>query len=1093
MYYTSKCFIIVVILAIVGFLTIGTVYGSTVDGYAYKNGETNHSGIAVRCLTCYLPHDTLFTNSSGYFGTWDIVGGQNHAFEYSYLGFVTDTLEYWIPINSQVHLPAVTLNRGLCGSLSGTLGSGDWPVVCNISVQAGNTLRISPGAHLLFEGDYSFDINGSLRAIGSYFNPIVFTRHFQTEQSKWGGIHFHSTSPCSLKYGRVEYTNQNNSGIYCNNGSPIINHCVISNNTIGIYYCGNADVSLINCTISKNLDYGIESPASEFPTWNLTAKNSIIYFNDSGSIVAMPISARYCDIEDGWDGEGNIDCDPLFTSPSNGDFHITWNNFPKWDGTKSCCIDSGDSASPKDPDGSKADIGAYYFNQPYLWVTWDQSSPGKPTEIEVVSCDDNATRLRIVSHGMYIERYVVFADTFWKYSLPQTDGRDTVYATTLDTGRCEIPRITRLIGLPTDVSQVSMTIDSMQSVYLTDHYVTYPLQGPLYDDDPDSSTFYWDSLFYSTTETLYPYDPHNPPSLEFQSGWFHHLKVVPFTVYPISSVPHTGQVLAVKRMSVTLHHTGASAGYDTLHISRLYDNIYGGSTINWGCIKDKFQGFLPYRNAKYLVIYADKYANAIMPLVTWKKLKGLDVQKISVSSIGNSYDLIKNYITGFYDGCKCCDIFILLVGDKDEVATGTYTYKSSSGDSDYKYACVKGDDPFPELCVGRLSPESESNLSDIINKILKREWTIPGGDWYTKVLLVANKQAYPKKYTECKERIRTYDYFWQAPTFDTCYGGSGANNSCVTNAINEGRNIVNYRGHGSVTSWSAWASDGIDWTIDNVNGLNNESMTPIVFSIACSNNDISYNECIGEKWLQVTNKGAVAHYGASVPSYTEPNHDLDRYLFKEIYDTSRIRVLGPVVNTAQVKTITLWEEEPQSSLAEHNAFIYILLGDPEMHIRTMRKFFSPLARHYLIRNEPFSGTVLDADSVPVKDALVTLYDSLTEQNPNYYTLDNGSYSVNTFPNPPLSDSITVCVTEPDFEPYKYKITSERLIRGDVNYDKNIDVSDVVYLINYLYKGGDPPVPILEIGDCNCDNIVEVGDIVYLITYLYRSGSEPYCP
>jgi len=62
--------------------------------------------------------------------------------------------------------------------------------------------------------------------------------------------------------------------------------------------------------------------------------------------------------------------------------------------------------------------------------------------------------------------------------------------------------------------------------------------------------------------------------------------------------------------------------------------------------------------------------------------------------------------------------------------------------------------------------------------------------------------------------------------------------------------------------------------------------------------------------------------------------------------------------------------------------------------------------------------------------------------------------------------------------------------GDTNNDGVINVGDVVYLINYLYKGGPEPQPILCSGDCNRDGVVNVGDVVYLINYLYKSGPAP---
>jgi hypothetical protein len=48
------------------------------------------------------------------------------------------------------------------------------------------------------------------------------------------------------------------------------------------------------------------------------------------------------------------------------------------------------------------------------------------------------------------------------------------------------------------------------------------------------------------------------------------------------------------------------------------------------------------------------------------------------------------------------------------------------------------------------------------------------------------------------------------------------------------------------------------------------------------------------------------------------------------------------------------------------------------------------------------------------------------------------------------------------------------------------------VVNFLYKGGDPPNP-MEAGDANCDTIVNIGDVVYLVNYLYKGGDPPGCP
>ena len=63
------------------------------------------------------------------------------------------------------------------------------------------------------------------------------------------------------------------------------------------------------------------------------------------------------------------------------------------------------------------------------------------------------------------------------------------------------------------------------------------------------------------------------------------------------------------------------------------------------------------------------------------------------------------------------------------------------------------------------------------------------------------------------------------------------------------------------------------------------------------------------------------------------------------------------------------------------------------------------------------------------------------------------------------------------------------IVGDANGDGVINVTDVVYLINYLFIDGPAPVPI-QAGDANCDGFVNVTDVVYLINYLFIDGPPP---
>ena len=62
--------------------------------------------------------------------------------------------------------------------------------------------------------------------------------------------------------------------------------------------------------------------------------------------------------------------------------------------------------------------------------------------------------------------------------------------------------------------------------------------------------------------------------------------------------------------------------------------------------------------------------------------------------------------------------------------------------------------------------------------------------------------------------------------------------------------------------------------------------------------------------------------------------------------------------------------------------------------------------------------------------------------------------------------------------------------GDANNDNNVNVSDAVYIINYVFSGGGAPNPVLACGDSNGDGSVNVSDAVHLINYVFSGGSAP---
>jgi len=62
--------------------------------------------------------------------------------------------------------------------------------------------------------------------------------------------------------------------------------------------------------------------------------------------------------------------------------------------------------------------------------------------------------------------------------------------------------------------------------------------------------------------------------------------------------------------------------------------------------------------------------------------------------------------------------------------------------------------------------------------------------------------------------------------------------------------------------------------------------------------------------------------------------------------------------------------------------------------------------------------------------------------------------------------------------------------GDVDGTSNITSADIVFLVNFIFKGGPAPVECEAGGDVNCSGDINAADIIRLIGYVFKSGNEP---
>ncbi|MDE0961136.1 MAG: PKD domain-containing protein [Planctomycetota bacterium] len=65
------------------------------------------------------------------------------------------------------------------------------------------------------------------------------------------------------------------------------------------------------------------------------------------------------------------------------------------------------------------------------------------------------------------------------------------------------------------------------------------------------------------------------------------------------------------------------------------------------------------------------------------------------------------------------------------------------------------------------------------------------------------------------------------------------------------------------------------------------------------------------------------------------------------------------------------------------------------------------------------------------------------------------------------------------------------VRGDANYNQQVNIADAIFLLDYLFIGGEAGV-CPDAADTNDDGMVNIGDAIHLLTFLFSSGETiPY--
>ncbi|MCK4511116.1 hypothetical protein KAW64_05215, partial [bacterium] len=617
----------------------------------------------------------------------------------------------------------------------------------------------------------------------------------------------------------------------------------------------------------------------------------------------------------------------------------------------------------------------------------------------------------------------------------------------MEQGLPQLPNICRSIVIPDDAEMVVRVVSS--------HYIDYPdtraapSKGHITRDVDPATVAYSFDPFYGSSE-WYPSDL----AYARQPYIMRDVRGLVVVVNPFQYNAATQTLRVYDRVVVEVVAVG-SGGVNALTarpatLNAEFKSMYERHFLNFD--SSDIGRYPPVADGGNMLVicYDDPaFLAAMQPLVDWKNQMGMPCEMVTTTDAGGSAAGIDAYVEQYYNDNGLT--YVLLVGDAAQVPSPTV-----SDLSDPSYSLISADN-YPDLFVGRFSAETSSHVeTQVLRTVEYEKRPQTGADWYHKGMGVASNQGPGDdgEYDdEHEDNIRLDLLAFTYTEVDQIYDPTGTA-TMVTNALNEGRSIINYTGHGSTTSWG---STGFSNT--HINALTNDNMLAFGVSVACENGDFDAGTCFGEAWLRATNggepTGAIGFYASTIGQSWDPPMDAQDEIVDLLVGTSTEGVRRTYGGLCYNGCGHMMDDYGAAGVDE---FVHwTIFGDPSLRVRTDTP--APITVNHMTVIYP-SMTTFDVEVVGVEGALCALYgngvlygSALTDATGNV-TVPIGSM-------PPVGEMLTLTVTGFNTETY----TSDIPVIVPVTYDINpptIPISAATPVTITVWDNESLPLPDVEI-------------------------------
>ncbi|MBL7032665.1 MAG: hypothetical protein ISR91_00840 [Candidatus Delongbacteria bacterium] len=408
-----------------------------------------------------------------------------------------------------------------------------------------------------------------------------------------------------------------------------------------------------------------------------------------------------------------------------------------------------------------------------------------------------------------------------------------------------------------------------------------------------------------------------------------------------------------------------------------------------------------------LIITADAFHGELLPLIEWKRQKGITTEIVDLSTIGYNASQVLSFVQNYYDNIGLT--FLLLVGDGADVPT----LYASGGSSDPSYSLLAGGDSYPDIFVGRFSGETPSQIATMVERTVEYERDASAATWYHKGTGIASNQGpgddgeYDNAHMN---NIRTDLLGYTYTTVDQIYDPSGTA-AQVSNALNDGRSIINYCGHGSMTSWGSTG-----FSNSHVNNLANNNMLPFIQSVACVNGQFDGYTCFAEAWLRATNAGeptgAIGMYASSInQSWNSPMCGQDEMIDLLVGDEKR--TYGGICYNGSMQMMDEYGNDGRNMFKT-----WLIFGDPSLQLRTDSPAVINATHAAQLQN---SAPIFTVTVTGVSGALCALY----YEDVIYgaaYSDGSGSATITLTETPAVGIDLVLTVTAYNYQTYQGTVT-----------------------------------------------------------------------